>query len=154
MEGRWERAAVGVGKWAFIPLALFGFGYFVIGPWMSGGPEARKPAARADTSLVNQQPIQPGERRWIPVSPPQVDISVTRSEPEEEELSPDYPYESEPPPIEIPDDEDVDEAGVGGIAPPTTTGGDSGTVGERKDKNNSADTDSFRRPFKGIGSER
>lgn len=148
--GNWEQRAVPVLKWAAIPVAVFGFGYFVIGPWLSGGNEAgsARGAGTTETALVNQQPIEPGERKWIPVSPPQVNISVTRKVLDEEPVE-EFP-DAEPPPIEPPDDGSVDEAGVGGIRPPVATGSGSATTGGTT----SGDGGATNNTFKGIGGRR
>lgn len=152
MEGKWERAATPILKWVIVPLAVFGFGYLVIGPRLGG--EAHASTSRPkDTSEVNQRPIQPGKREWKPVSPPQVTISVTRKEEPEPEFDPDYPFEDEalPPDVEPPDDGDVDEAGVGGMAPPVqqSTGGE----GDRNDERKSEDPPR-KSAFRGIGNWR
>jgi hypothetical protein len=125
--GNWEQRAIPVLKWAAIPLAVFGFGYFVVGPMLSGGGGDAPRASSVEKALVNQQPIEPGERKWIPVSPPQVNVSVTRKvlDDEPENILP----EGEPPPIEIPEDGTVDEAGVGGLKPPVATGAGDSTTG-------------------------
>lgn len=118
----WETRAEVAIKWFVIPAMLFGIGYMVIGPRL-GGERQRSSAPRPEAAKVNQQPIQPGKREWMPVSPPQVNVSVTRKV---EELDPIPPIEGEPPPVEIPDDSTGDPAGIGGMTPPTTGGDQSG----------------------------
>lgn len=121
MEGRWERYGVGFLKWVMVPLLVFGVGLFLIGPRL-GGPKAEKSdGAAQEPVLSNTRPIEPGLRKWKPVSPPQVSITVEPKEVPEVD-----PLEDEmTPPIEIPEGARVDEAGVGGMTePPTTTGGD------------------------------
>ncbi len=143
--GNWEQKGVQVLKWAVIPLAVFGFGFFVIGPMLSGDSTTSTRSA-GEPALVNQQPIEPGERKWIPVSPPQVNVSVTRKVVDDEpsNLLP----EGEPPPIEIPVDGTVDEAGVGGLKPPVATGGGDTTTG------GTTAGDTTGGAFKGIGGRR
>jgi hypothetical protein len=151
MEGNWERAAVPVLKWALVPLAVFGFGYFVVGPKLSGGEPEPRNQEPTETALVNQRPIEPGARKWMPVSPPQVNISVTPKEEPEYDYDA-YPFdEAVPPPIDPPEGGTVDEAGVGGIAPPDTAGGDrSSGTGEVRDE----EKPERRSAFRGIGNWR
>ncbi len=142
--GNWEQRAIPVLKWAAIPIAVFGFGFFVIGPWLSGGHSGTAVRGATTTAKVNQQPIEKGERKWTPVSPPQVNVSVTRKVVEEDPIP---PIEGEPPPIEPPDDDGtVDEAGVGGLKPPVATGASTTSTGGEGGTTATA--------FKGIGSGR
>lgn len=132
MEGRWERLGTPLLQWFVVPVAVFGFGFFVIGPLLRG--EAPQEKKEPSPELAEAQvPIEPGERKWIPVSPPQVIVSVTPKEEEEEPLDQTDP-EVEPP-VDPPETGATgDEAGVGGMqSPPVkrseqTTGGDSGTA--------------------------
>ncbi len=135
MEGRWERLGMPLLQWLAVPASVFAFGYFVIGPVVRGDINGDSPKAEA-AQAAEQEPIQPGPRKWTPVSPPQVNITVTPKFEEEEEIPEEVPIE-DPDAVPPPDSTSGaggDEAGVGGMqAPPvkkseetTTTGGDGG----------------------------
>ena len=131
MEDRWTRVGMPLMQWVAVPLTVFGFCYFVVGPVISAAPSnLRTPSANwTDTTpLAEPEPIEQGKREWIPVVPPQVNVTVT---PLEEEEPPEEQFDdaSPPPVIAPPDSGGGDEAGIGGIAKPPTTGGDDGSLG-------------------------
>jgi hypothetical protein len=119
-------------QWVAVPLTVFGFCYFVVGPVISAAPSnLRTPSANwTDTApIAEPEPIEQGKREWIPVMPPQVNVTVTPLEeeepPEEEQFD-----DASPPPVDAPPDSGGgDEAGIGGIAKPPPTGGDDGSLG-------------------------
>jgi len=119
-------------QWVVVPLCVFAFCFFVVGPILSGGPS--KPSlANTDTStdepMVEPAPIEQGERTWTPVSPPQVSVTVT---PLEDEVPPIEQFDdaSAPPVIVPPGEGGADEAGVGGIAKPPTGEGEDQKAGD------------------------
>jgi len=131
MEDRWTRVGMPLMQWVAVPLTVFGFCYFVVGPVISAAPSnLRTPSANwTDTTpLAEPEPIEQGKREWIPVVPPQVNVTVTPLE-EEEPQEEQFDDASPPPVIAPPDSGGGDEAGIGGIAKPPTTGGDDGSLG-------------------------
>ena len=112
-------------KWVAVPLTVFGFCYFVVGPILSGGPSGPRMPSNASTEVeapADNRPIEPGRRDWTPVAPPQVSVTVTPME--EEEPIEQFDDASPPPVVGPPDGGGEDEAGIGGIAKPPPTGGD------------------------------
>lgn len=146
----WERRAEVAIKWFVIPAMLFGIGFMVIGPRL-GGAKSDAEQRPSDSAKVNQQPIEPGRREWMPVSPPQVNVSVTRKIVEEDPIP---PIEGEPPPVEIPDDTTGDPAGIGGMTPPTTGGDQSGGTQTGGAETKPASEARTNGAFRGIGGRR
>jgi hypothetical protein len=132
MEGKWERIGTALLQWLVVPAVVFGFGYFVIGPLLSGGAGQAR-SSQSNQPAIEQPPIQPGPRKWNPVSPPQVDLTITPKEDPLDEFVPEEDPIEEPPVDETDDGSTGDEGSVGGMsAPPvkkeeTTTGGTTGT---------------------------
>lgn len=148
MKSRWERATPML-QWVGVPLAVFAFCFFVLGPHFSGSQRGSGSASAGSQPSVkaNEEPIKPGKRKWIPVSPPQVSVTVTRTQvvgdaPTQTGLGTDPPLDQSPP-----DGTTVDEgSSSGAMTPPTKrTDKSGGTDPKKPDDKGSGDT------FKGIG---
>jgi hypothetical protein len=108
---------------------VFGIGYFAIGPYLSGDAGRAKPTSSQEPT-IEQPPIAPGPRKWNPVSPPQVHITVTPKYEEDDFILPEEFPPEEVPPVDDTDDSSSGAAGSGEeqTAPPVkkqeeTTGG-------------------------------
>ena len=116
MQNRWRKLAVKAFKWVGAPIFVGLLGFYIVGPLIGGPKPNPQPVNRPPASevLATTEPFEPEE--WTMPSPPQVDILVELSE--DDSLG-QFGRSGEgrpvPPPIEISDDGDVDEAGLGGF---------------------------------------
>ncbi len=126
MSRRWQEVALKVGVfWILIPVSVAAVGYFVVG-WLTTKDKPAKATRVAQPITQPTREASAKDEKWAMPDPPQIDISVEKVEEEEEPPKPEE--EAKPVEIEVPEGEEVDEAGVGGfVKPPPPGGGESGT---------------------------
>ncbi|MCH8979390.1 MAG: hypothetical protein IH945_09150 [Armatimonadetes bacterium] len=130
MQDRWRELGITLFKWVGAPVLVGLIGFYVIGPLIGGPTEESRPVLRPSPPEVIATADPPEREEWVMPSPPQVSISV---EPVSGDGSDGYRYDDEgrpvPPPINLSDEGDVDEAGIGGFVRVPKKKGDEAGIG-------------------------
>ena len=117
-------------KWVAAPILLGLLGFYVIGPRIGGPKVESRPVQRQSPPEVIATADPPEREKWVMPSPPQVSIYV---EPVPDDGSDRFRYGSEgrpvPPPMNLSDDGEVDEAGIGGFVRVPKKKGDEAGIG-------------------------
>ena len=130
MQDRWRELGFRLFKWVGAPILVGLLGFYVIGPRIGGPKDEIRPVQPQSQPEVIATADPPEQKEWVMPSPPQVEIYV---EPVPGEGSDRLRYSNEgrpvPPPMDLSDDGDVDEAGLGGFVRVPATRGDEAGIG-------------------------
>ena len=122
---RWQEVVYKIGVfWILIPASVGAVGYFTVA-WLTSREEPL-PEAKVEASPPVEQPMPRAKgEKWTMPDPPQVEVFVEKVEEGTEPPRPEE--EAKPVEIEVPEGEEIDEAGVGGfVRPPSGESDDEG----------------------------